>query len=204
MKKLLEVFDRSVFYLDGTSPAVFLLADKEGGGILINTPAFSRELLDKINAVMPLKYIFYPSYFGAQDVEVWRSKSGAQTIAYGHEAKKINGVVDLILDRENRFSRTIDFLPMSGRTESTCALRCKNKPGMVFFGPILECGESDWPTLIQHDNDYSYENRLFGSLGLKDIKFDYAFTDDFVPGKSQFGPKASEFIQVNLERVLEE
>lgn len=203
MKKLLEVFDRSVYYLEDTRPAVFLLADKEGGGVLINTPAFSRALLDRINEAMPLKFIFFPSYLGAQDVDKWRQESGAQTIAYGHEVKNIPGKIDLVLDRENRFSRTIDFLPMSGRTESTCALRCKNKPGIVFFGPALECGATGWPTLIPHDDDYSYENRLIGSLGLKDVKFEYAFTDDFVLGKSQFGPGAGEAIQKELDKALE-
>ena len=203
MKKLLEVFDRSVYYLEGTKPAVFLLADKEGGGILINTPIFSSELLSMVNAVMPLKFIFYPSHFGARDVDQWRKESGAQTIAYGHETKKIAGKIDLVLERENRFSRTIDFLPMSGRTESACALRCKNKPGIIFFGPILECGVTGWPTLVQHDDDYSYENRLFGSLGLKDVKFEYAFTDDFVLNESLYGPGADKAIQAELEKILE-
>jgi hypothetical protein len=202
MKKLLELFDRSIYYLEGTSPAVFFLADKEGGGILINTPRFSRELLAQINGVMPLRYIFFPSHLGARDVDEWRSASGAQTMAYGHEAKRIAGMVDMVLDRENRFSRTIDFLPMSGRTKSSCVLRCKNKPGIMFFGPVLECASSGWPTLVAHDDDYSFENRLIGSLGLKDLRFEYAFTDDFEEGRSQYGPGASDAIRKELEAVL--
>lgn len=202
LKKILEFFDRSVYYLESSHPAVFLLADKEGGGVLINSPVFSVELLQEINKIIPLKYIFFPSHFGAVDVEKWRAESGAQTIAYGHESKKITGKIDLVLERENRFSRTIDFLPMSGRTESACALRCKNQPGIIFFGPILERGVSGWPTLVQHDDDYSYENRLFGSLGLKDVKFEYAFTDDFDPEKSLYGPKAGESVQRELDEVL--
>jgi len=203
LKKILEFFDRSVYYLEGSRPAVFFLADKEGGGVLINTPLFSSALLHEINEAMPLKFIFFPSWFGAKDVDRWRAESGAQTIAYGHETKKISGKIDLVLERENRFSRTIDFLPMSGRTESACALRCKNQPGIIFFGPILESGETGWPTLLQHDDDYSFENRLFGTLGLKDVKFEYAFTDDFLPGKSLYGPKAGESIQQELDRVLD-
>ena len=202
LHKILEVFDRTIYHVSDTYPAVFYLADREGGGILINSPAYSRALLEALNQVMPLKFIFYPSHFGAQDVELWRAESGAQTLAYGHEAHHIRGKIDLILDRENRFSRTIDFLPMSGRTESACALRCKNKPGIIFFGPILSRGTSGWPTLIQQADDYSYENLLFGSLGLKDVKFEYAFTDDFDPAMSRYGPGAGKAIQDEIEKVL--
>ena len=203
MQLLYESFDRSVYYLPGSCPAVFFLADKEGGGILINSPCYTPELLLILNAVMPLKFIFYPSHFGAVDVLAWRSASGAQTMAYGHEARRIEGTIDLVLDRENRFSRTIDFLPMSGRTESSCALRCKNKPGLIFFGPILSQGPSGWPTLIAQPDDYSFENRLFGVLGLQDIKFDYAFTDNFNPHTSQFGPGADIAIQRELTPFFE-
>jgi len=202
MLKLYESFDRSVYYLPGTRPAVFFLADKEGGGILVNSPAFSAETLAQINAIMPLRFIFYPSHLGAQDVETWRSASAAQTMAYGHEARRITGKMDIVLERENRFSRTIDFLPMSGRTESSCALRCKNKPGLIFFGPILSCGAAGWPTIIAQPDDYSFENRLFGALGLQDLKFDYAFTDDFDPLTSRFGPGADTAIRNEIERAL--
>lgn len=203
MQLLFEAFDRAVYYLQGSRPAVFYLADKEGGGILINTPAYTPELLAQMNAIMPLKFIFYPSYFGARDVAAWREASGAQTMAYGHETRRIQGTIDLVLDRENRFSRTIDFLPMSGRTESSCALRCKNKPGMVFFGPVLSCSESGWPTLVAQPDDYSFENRLFGTLGLQDVQFEYAFTDDFDPQTTQFGPGADKAIQHELARVFD-
>lgn len=203
MQLLFESFDRAVYYLQGSRPAVFYLADKEGGGILINTPAYTPELLAQVNAIMPLKFIFYPSYFGANDVAAWREASGAQTMAYGHETRRIQGTIDLVLDRENRFSRTIDFLPMSGRTESSCALRCKNKPGMVFFGPVLSCGESGWPTLVAQPDDYSFENRLFGTLGLQDVRFEYAFTDDFDLLTSHYGPGADKAIQQELARVFD-
>lgn len=201
MQKLYESFDRSVYYLPGTSPAVFFLADREGGGILINSPAFSEETSTQIHAIMPLAFIFYPSYLGARDVDAWRS-CGARTMAYGHESRRIAGQTDIVLERENRFSRTIDFLPMSGRTESSCALRCKNKPGLIFFGPILSRAASGWPTVIAHPDDYSYENRLFGALGLLDVKFDYAFTDDFDPLASSIGPGADAAIRQEIEKIL--
>lgn len=202
MELLLKLHDRLVYYLSRTYPAVFYLADSEGGGILINSPNFSFALLTQLNAVMPLKFIFYPSYFGATDVGAWRKASGAQTIAYGHETKNINGTIDLVLSREKRFSRTIDFLLMSGRTENSCALRCKNKPGIVFFGPILNRSASGWPTLQSQANDISFENRLIGSLGLKDLHFDYAFTDDFDPQHSFFGPGADVAIGHELSLYL--
>ncbi len=203
MQLLVESFDRSVYYLPGSRPAVFFLADREGGGILINSPRYTPELLGLLDAILPLKFIFYPSHFGAADVDVWREACGAQTMAYGHEAKRITGTIDLVLDRENRFSRTIDFLPMSGRTESSCALRCKNKPGMIFFGPILSTAASGWPTIVAHADDYSYENRLFGVLGLQDVKFEYAFTDDFDPRSSRFGPGADVAIQRELAQIFD-
>lgn len=202
MLKLYESFDRSVYYLPGTTPAVFYLADKEGGGILINSPFFSEETLAQLHAVIPLKYIFYPSYLGARDLDAWRKASGARSMAYGHESRRIQGQVDIVLERENRFSRTIDFLPMSGRTESSCALRCKNNPGLIFFGPILSRAASGWPAVIPHPDDYSYENRLFGALGLRDIKFGYAFTDDFDPLVSRIGPAADAAIRDEIERAL--
>ncbi len=202
LTKLLESFDRSVYHLADTSPAVFYLADREGGGVLINTPPFDPALLAELSGVAPLKFLFFPSHFGAVHVDAWRAASGARSLAYGREGRAIAGTVDLVLDREHRFSRTIDFLPMSGRTESTCALRCRNKPGIVFFGPILSCGESGWPTLVAQKDDHSYENRVFGALGLKDLKFEYAFTDDFTPGRSRFGPGADVAIKAEIDKCL--
>ena len=92
---------------------------------------------------------------------------------------------------------------MSGRTESSCALRCKNKPGLMFFGPILSTAESGWPALIAQPDDYSYENRLFGVLGLQDVKFEYAFTDDFDPRTSRFGPGADTAVQRELAQIFD-
>lgn len=201
MQKIISLFDRDIFYLEETHPAVFYINDREGGGILINTPAWRPELLDAIRNVAPLNYIYFPSRLGAQDVVAWKAASGAQTMAYGREAAVI-GAVDKTLEREHRFSRTIDFLPMSGRTQASCALRCKNKPGIIFFGPILDCAPGAWPTLVRHADDDSFENRLFGALALKDLKFDYAFTDDFKPGKCYYGPGADTAIRAAIDTAI--
>ncbi len=201
MQKLLSLFDRSVFYVNGTNPAVFYLVDHEGGGVLINTPTWNIETLNKLRAEAPLNYIFFPSRLGARDVSAWKTASRALTMAYGGEAAAI-GAIDKVLEREHRFSRTIDFLPMSGRTQASCALRCKNKPGIMFFGPILDCNVGGWPTLIRHDDDHSFENRLFGALGLKDLKFAYAFTDDFVPDKCYYGPGADIAICAEINTAI--
>lgn len=202
MQLLLELFNRSVYVLPNSQPAVFYLADQEGGGVLINTPKFDTELLAELNAILPMKFIFYPSYLGAKDASFWREASAAQIITYGHESRRIEAEIDIVLSKENRFSRTIDFLPMSGRTASSCALRCKNKPGIVFFGPILSRGESGWPTLIPQPDDHSYESRVIGALGLQDIQFDYAFTDDFDAQLSQCGPGADQQIQNELNKIF--
>lgn len=201
MLKLLELFDRSVYYLEGTRPAVFLLADREGGGVLINSPPFSAPALRSIRAVAPLKFLFFPSRLGARDVDTWREASGARSIAHPLEAGGISGAVDLVLEPDHRFSRTIEFLLMSGRTPGACALRCRNRPGIVFFGPILDPGSDGWPTLAPHGDDHSFENRVIGALALKDLRFDYGFCDGFEPGKSRFGPGADAAIRERIERV---
>ncbi len=198
---LLELHARSVYCVRGSGPAVFYVADAEAGGMLVNTPAFSPGLLQKLDLLAPPRFAFYPSRLGARDVAAWRA-AGLQTLAYGGEISGIDGVVDIVLDRGHRFSRTIDFLPMSGRTTGTCALRCKNKPAIIFFGPALECGESGWPEMVGHADDYSYENRLLGAVALRHLKFEYAFTDDFDPRTSRYGPGAGAAIAVRLEAVL--
>lgn len=191
-----------MYFLGRTEPAAFLLADRDGGGILVNTPPFDTALLDAIGAVAKLNFIFFPSHLGARDVEAWRTASGARTLAHAGEALSIPGPLDIRLEREHRFSRTIDFLPMSGRTPGSCALRCRNLPGIVFFGPILEHGADGWPALAPHSEDHSYENRLIGALGLRDLKFDYAFCDNFDPQSSRFGPGAASAISERLELIL--
>ena len=201
MIRVLDLPARGIYYLQDTRPAVFYLADRQGGGVLINTPPFSPALLEELNSVTPLRFAFYPSRFGARDVAAWRA-AGIQTLAYGDESRAMYGMVDIVLSREYRFSRTIDFLPMSGRTEGACALRCKNRPSAIFFGPVLECGDAGWPELVLHADDYSRENRLLGAVGLRHLKYEYAFTDDFDPHASRYGPGAGAAIGARLEVLL--
>lgn len=203
VNRILQFHDRSVWHVAGSRPAVFYLADREGGGVLINTPAFEPALAAELAMIAPLKFLFFPSRFGAIDVDAWRAASSAQAMAYGAERRGISGTIDKTLDREDRFSRTIDFLPMSGRTESSAALRCKNKPGILFFGPILECNAHGVPSLTAHADDYSWENRLFGALGLQDLHYEYAFTDDFSPTHSQYGPGIDILIRAEIDRLIE-
>jgi hypothetical protein len=205
MKTLLALRGRTIYLVpvEAAMPAVYFLVDQDAGGVLINTPPHSAELQAELNAVAQIKYLFFPSRFGARDVDTWRDATGAESLAYGPEAAAIGGRIDIALDNKSKLTRTIGFLPMSGRTEGSCALHLRNLPGVVFFGPTLSPGPSGWPTLIAQANDYSFESRLFGSLGLKDVKFDYAFTDEFVDGQTRFGPGADKAIQAELQQVLD-
>lgn len=202
LAKLVELFDRSVYWIAGSAPAAFYLSDRDGGGILINAPAFDAALFAELQRIAPVRFLFLPSRFGAGTAAAWRDAAGCRVLAHAREAGDLPVAVDVALDREHKFSRTIDFLPMSGRTAGTCALRCRNLPGIVFFGPILEHGEDGWPCLEPHADDDSWENRLIGALGLKDLRFDYAFCDNFEPERARFGPQASEAISAGLERAL--
>ncbi len=206
LEKLLELRDRTLWrILDASGPAVYYITDHKAEGILVNTPGFDEPLLARLQAISPLKYIFLPSHRGARDLDLWRTASGAESISSEPEAALIEGHVDITLDsKRNKLTRTIDFLPMSGVTVGTCALRLKNKPGVMFFGPALEPGDDGWPTLVPHAEDYSAENRLFGSLGVQDLAFEYAFTDVFEPGHTRYGPGASEMIKAALARFLDE
>lgn len=53
---LLRLPARNVYYLPRTAPAVFFLADREAGGVLVNTPAFSPPLVAEFNRLAPLKF----------------------------------------------------------------------------------------------------------------------------------------------------
>ncbi|WP_422126557.1 hypothetical protein [Thioalkalivibrio sulfidiphilus] len=202
LTELLKLRDRSIYHVQGTAPAVYYIADQELKGVLVNAPPFSTELLDALNAITPLRFIYLPSRRGARDIEAWR-EAGAEVLAYEVEAPAIDGTVDTAFNHKTRFSRTIDFLTMGGVTAGTCALRLRNNPGVVFFGPALEPGEDGWPTLLFHDDDFSRESRLFGSLGIQDVKFAYAFTDVFDPETTRFGPDADQHVNASIARVLE-
>lgn len=205
MKTLLTLRGRTIYLVpvEAGAPVVYFLVDQEAGGVLINTPRYSAELQSALTAVAPIKYLFLPSRFGARDVDAWREATAAESLAYGPEAAAIRGCIDIVLDNKSKLTRTIGFLPMSGRTEGSCALHLRNLPGVIFFGPALSPGPSGWPTLLPQADDHSFETRLFGSLGLKDVKYDYAFTDEFVEGHTQIGPGADQAIQAELQQALD-
>jgi len=204
LDKLVTLRERTIYHLAGTRPAVYFIADSEAGGVLVNAPPFHAELLAALGAVALPAYVFLPSHRGARDLERWRSEAGVETIAFEAEVPHVEGTVDLAVGRGRKLSRTIDFLPMSGTTEGSCALRIRNDGGVIFFGPILEPGPDGWPTLVPHDDDYSAENRLIGALGLQDQRFEHAFCDVFEPGRTRFGPRAGAAVRENLRRLLED
>jgi hypothetical protein len=150
-----------------------------------------------------LRSVFLPSARGARDLDAWHAASGAETLATEAETAAVSGTIDLALYAGRKLSRTIDFLPMSGVTAGSCALRIKTNGGVLFFGPILEPGADGWPTLVAHADDASPENRLIGALGLQDVAFEYAFTDVFEEGRSRYGPGAGDAVKGNLRRALE-
>ncbi|HKJ87650.1 MAG TPA: hypothetical protein VKA48_03995, partial [Gammaproteobacteria bacterium] len=140
MKCLAEERDRSIWHVTGgvDSPAVYLIRDRQAGGILINTPEFDPGLAEQVQEGGAVGFIFLPSRHGARDLDAWREALGAEAMAGQDEAPGIEGTVDTPLDGSIRLSRTIVFYAMSGRTQGSTALFCKNKPGFLFLGPILE------------------------------------------------------------------
>lgn len=203
MVELLNLPTRRVFLVSAPDaagePACFLLVDPLAGGILVNAPQFSVALCDELAAVAGLRFLFLPSARGARAAAQWRG-TGVRVIASVEEAPLVGAHVDQRVDRKTRLTRDIDFLPMSGRTPGACALRVKARPGIVFFGPILD--HRDWPALVAHADDYSYENRVIGALGVQDLRFEFAFCDNYVHGRSRFGPGASSAIRANLAAEL--
>jgi hypothetical protein len=202
LHKLVALRERDIHYVVGSRPAAYYIADRAAGGVLVNAPPFDGRLLAALRALVPLAYLFLPSRRGARDLARWRA-AGAETIAAEAEAPHIDGTVDLPVAGGRKLTRTIDFLPMSGVTEGSCALRIRNNGGAIFFGPILEPGEDGWPALIAHADDFSAENRLLGALGLQDQRYEYALTDLFVPGRTRFGPGAGDAVRERLRRLLE-
>jgi len=198
--ELLQLPRRSVHYLPGSLPAVFYFVDDRAGGILINAPRFSAETLSAVTRIAPLKFIFLPSRFGARDLGEWRSTSGAKVLAGAEEIPSIDGPVDEAIDGGVRFYGRLDFLALSGRTRGTVALRSREDPGIIFFGPALD--HADWPQLRPHDDDYSWENRLIGALSLRDIEFEHGFCDNYVYPTSRHGPRAGEAVRQELAAVL--
>ncbi len=201
MERLAELPGRTIFLVGAGPPAVYFIADHKAGGILVNAPMFSAALHAELAGHAPLRYLFLPSHRGACDLAAWRGQ-GVEILAFAQERPFIGGVVDIVVDGHQKLTRTIDFLPMAGRTAGTCGLRIKNLPGALFLGPALDPGDDGWPRLQAHADDYSYETRLMGVFGLRDVRFDYLFTDSFVPGRTRFGPGADQHMRGHLDALL--
>jgi hypothetical protein len=202
MEKVAESRTRAVLHVSGGEPgdpAAYLLLDPEAGGILVNTPPFHPRLAGELGRQGRIGFLFLPSRLGARDVDVWREALGAEALAGRDEVAGIDGEVDQPIDGNVRLSRDLVFLPMSGRTPGTTALFCRHRPGFLFLGPALEPGGDGWPTLAPHDDDWSWENRMMGAPGLKDLRFEYAFTDRAGPD-TRFGPGADAGIGAALDR----
>jgi len=203
LRELVSLRERRIYWVEGTRPAVYYVADREAEGVLVNSPAFDEALLAALRELAPLAYVFLPSRRGAFDLDRWRATGGAESIAFEAEAAHIAGTIDLPVSGGRKLTRTIDFLPMSGVTQGSCALRIKNDGGLLFFGPILEPAADGWPALCTHPDDYSAENRLIGALGLRDQRFEYAFTDVYEPGRTRIGPGADRAVGAHLARLLD-
>ena len=203
--ELLDLPQRKIFYIDQKScPASFLIVDHKAGGILINTPEFSEKLASEIQQHSNIDYLFLPSKFGANKaIDSWKNISKLETIAHEAEVANIPFKIDLEVNHKTKLTRTMDFIPMGGRTAGSCALFLKNLPGVIFLGPILNQSDDGWPTLIKQEDDESFESRMFGVLGLKDLKYDYVFTDDFEPKNSRFGPGASVELGKRIDNFFE-
>jgi hypothetical protein len=203
MVELLSLPERRVFLVaesEGAArPACFYLADPVAGGILVNAPPFAAALLGALEDAVRPRFLFLPSARGGAAAAEWRA-AGLQTIASVEEAPFLGTTVDQRIDRKTRLTRDIDFLLMSGRTPGSCALRVRARPGIVFFGPILD--HLDWPGLAAHGDDYSYENRVIGAVAVQDLRFEFAFCDNYVHGRSRFGPGAAAATRANLATEL--
>ncbi len=200
---LVTLRDRSVYRVESDgAAAVYYLADDAAGGVLINTPHYDPQIEASLLALAPIRYLFFPSRFGAVDVDRWRTATGAESLVFAAETAALAGKADVVLEGRSKLTRTIELLPMSGRTAGSGVLCARNLPGVMFFGPVLAPGESGWPALYPQPDDYSYENRVFGCLGLQDMHYEYAFTDVFEQGRTRFGPGAARAIRQELERAL--
>lgn len=199
--RLLEVPGREVWLVPASVPACFLLVDERAGGVLVNAPPFDANLVQAMGHVTEVRFIFFPSRFGAIDVAQWRSALNARTIAAAGECSAITGPVDEPIDGGVRIHGRLDFLALSGRTRGTCALRSKAEPAIAFLGPALE--HDPWPVLRAHADDDSYENRVIGALGLRGVAFEFAFCDNYSHGSSRFGPEASRAVAAGLAEALE-
>lgn len=199
MDRVLAWHDRAIWLVESGPPAVYYLADRDAGGVLVNAPRFEACVYEDLARVAPLHFVFLPSRFGARDLDAWRSV-GARVLASTEEESV--GDVDLRVGPQHKLTRTIDFIPIPGRTRGTYGLRLKNKPGVLFLGPALAQAGSGWPELVEAADDYSYESRLIGVVGLGGQAFEYLFTDTFVRGQTRFGPGADAALRDHIGHLL--
>ena len=82
LDELVILRERRIYYVSGTRPAAYYIADREAGGVLVNAPPFGQALLAALNAAAALQYLFLPSRRGARDLERWRESAGLETIAF--------------------------------------------------------------------------------------------------------------------------
>ncbi|MDX1812912.1 MAG: hypothetical protein R3240_13230 [Gammaproteobacteria bacterium] len=201
---ILKTDDRSIFHLTNTEglAASFLILDSKIGGILVNTPKFCAASYQDLQQY-PINYIFISSHLGATDLAEWKKNTNAETIAHENEQALIADKIDISIHTQTKLSRTIDILPLPGRTAGTSVLHLKNLPGVLFAGPALQCKENQWPALEISEQDYDAELKLLSSLNLKNLKYSYIFTDDFKPGKSLFGPDADSHIKQSIDTYFQ-
>jgi len=201
MQELVAGKGRTVYHIIGgeQDPAVYWIRDREAGGILVNTPPYDDDVAAELVAAGGADFLFLPSSLGAADLDRWRHALGAEALAGQDEVPRITGEVDRPLDGTIRLARNIRFYAMSGRTPGTTALYFKHWPSMLFLGPVLEPGADGWPTLVAHDDDWSWENRVMGGLGLQDLRFEYVFTDH-LDTDTCLGPGAAEGVGAALQR----
>ncbi len=199
MERLLECHDRAVWLVDPGPPAVYYLVDRAAGGVLINAPAFTPDTCRDLRRHADLRFVFLPSRIGARDLAAWRA-AGARVLVSAQE----DGVADadLKVGPQHKLTRTIDFVPLPGRTRGTCCLRLKNQPGVLFLGPALAPGASGWPELTAASDDYSFESRVMGVVALKGQAFEYLFTDTFVPEHTRFGPGAAAALHAHIDQLF--
>ena len=202
MRPVLALPGRAVYHLTGPGPAAFYLVLDGVGGVLVNLPPYDAVLQAGLDALAPIRVIFLPSHRGARDAARWREATGAPAAAYGDEGARVAGGVDIALDRGWRLTREVDFLPLAGRTAGSCAMRVKRRPVILFAGPALDRQPTGWPGITAHPDDDSFENRLLGAVGLRHLRFDYVFTDDFDPALSRIGPQAAVAVRHHLDAAL--
>ena len=207
ISSVLKLPGREIFLINrqlgDNSAASFFISDADAGGILVNAPAFSLALIKQLEALADINFLFLPSVFGAKDLEQWHENVSPEILCHENEERYIDFSPLTVVNNKTKLTRTIEFVTLPGRTQGTCALYLKNKPGVLFLGPAMSCNETFWPVIESNEDDFDYENRLLSALNIKNLKYAYAFCDDFNLGFSSFGPNACEEIKKYIESIFD-